>query len=546
MASLDPHTGTLGIRLAKHLLRRSTYRYTKEMIDSYALKTVDAAVNDLFLPYTKTMAEPLDYKTGQPWINSGIEPDPTNNSIVQRRSIVAWWMGEALLCPTIQYKMQWFLHAIFVTDHLIGASREFYDYLILLEYYSTGNIRDFAEKMSKNPLMLRYLSGTSSTSAAPNENYAREFLELFTITKGPQIGPGDYTNYTEADVQTAAKVLTGWQITTRILGMNPTYKDIETNTQLGFPNYSRHTTGNKTFSSAFGLTQITGATNAAGMHTELAAFVTMVFSKDQTAISYAKRLYRYFVSDKIDTAVYNDIIVPLGAHLKANNYDLTSTVKLLLKSKHFYDKDNALDTDNIIGSIFRSPLEQVLQALTFFKVSTPDPITNKTNHYTFFVNTLLVTIFPVSSIDPFSPENVAGYSAYYQEPGYSRNWFNSGTMIARYKLYDVLTSGKRVFNNSSNGGVVLNVTLFVKNSGYFSAPQTADTLVTELCNYLLPEVPNADRMAYYLGIFLDELSPINWMNEWNNYISSNNDSSVKIPIGRLLKVLLSSQEFQLS
>ena len=58
--------------------------------------------------------------------------------------------------------------------------------------------------------MLRYLDNTENNATNPNENYAREFLELFTILKGPQISEGNYTNYTELDIQQAAKVFTGF------------------------------------------------------------------------------------------------------------------------------------------------------------------------------------------------------------------------------------------------------------------------------------------------------------------------------------------------
>ena len=59
--------------------------------------------------------------------------------------------------------------------------------------------------------MLHYLDGFRSTEKAPNENFARELMELFTLGKGPIIGEGNYTNYTEEDIQQAARVLTGWQ-----------------------------------------------------------------------------------------------------------------------------------------------------------------------------------------------------------------------------------------------------------------------------------------------------------------------------------------------
>ena len=59
--------------------------------------------------------------------------------------------------------------------------------------------------------MLRFLNGNTNTKQSPNENYARELLELFTIGRGPQVAEGDYTNYTEDDVVELAKALTGWK-----------------------------------------------------------------------------------------------------------------------------------------------------------------------------------------------------------------------------------------------------------------------------------------------------------------------------------------------
>lgn len=542
MPSLALYTEYLGTNLAKHLLRRATFRYTKEQIDTFSVLTADQAVEQLFNPYIASLSEPIDWRTGQPWINSGIEPISGNSQT--RFFVVSWWMNEARLCPSIDYKLQWFLHSIFVTNYNDGNGRELFDYIKLLEYYSRNSLKSFAKKMTLNNLMLKYLNGNTSTATAPNENYAREFLELFTITKGPQIAQGDYTYYTEQDVQEAAKVLTGWRTTTRILGIDPNNLDVETNTQIGYPTYNRHTAGDKTFSSSFGNEVIIGATDVTDMQREFNDFVDMVFDHDQTPISYAKRMYRYFVREEISTEVYYDIIIPLSDHLKDNNYDVVSTVKLLLKSQHFYDKDDSVHGDQILGSIVRPPLDQLIQALSFFNVTIPDQTTDAEDFNKFYNTTIQNTILPIAALNTFAPETVAGYAAYFQEPGYSKNWFDSGTLIARYKLYEAITTGTRVFNTFSNGDVKVNLVEFVKNSGYFSAPQNASQLVTDFCFYLLPLPPSTARYQYYYNLFLDTLSPINWQFEWQNYISSNNDAAVKIPIGRLVKVMLSSQEFQ--
>lgn len=84
-----------------------------------------------------------------------------------------------------------------------------FDYIELLRYQSNGSIKDLAIRMTRDNRMLYYLDNRLNNKNSPNENYAREFLELFTILKGEQIA-ANYTNYTEADVQQAAKVFTGF------------------------------------------------------------------------------------------------------------------------------------------------------------------------------------------------------------------------------------------------------------------------------------------------------------------------------------------------
>ena len=108
--------------------------------------------------------------------------------------------------------MTLFWHNHFVVEFGdINDARMGYEYCRLLRQHALGNFKQLAKDVTVTPAMLRYLNGNQSTVGAPNENYGRELLELFTVGKGPLIGPGNYTNYTEADVQAAAKVLTGWR-----------------------------------------------------------------------------------------------------------------------------------------------------------------------------------------------------------------------------------------------------------------------------------------------------------------------------------------------
>ena len=107
MASLTPYQSVLGHRHAKHLLRRSTYIQDDNSIDATAAKTVNQAVDDLFLIPDLVLPEPIDPETSQHFINQGIEP--TSPDFRLNRNVSAWWMEEALQDNSIVHKIDFFL-----------------------------------------------------------------------------------------------------------------------------------------------------------------------------------------------------------------------------------------------------------------------------------------------------------------------------------------------------------------------------------------------------------------------------------------------------
>ncbi len=545
MASIQLLNDNLDRRLAAHLLRRSTYCPTKENIDLFIGKSVDQAVDDLFAINNFVIEEAIDYQTGQPYVNTGIEP--IGNSGILNEYTTGLWVNHSLTDLSIRPKLGFWLHTTFTATKEAGNFRMFYDYLKLLRHFSYGNLKALAVQVSFDNTMLYYLNGRENTKANPNENYAREFFELFTIGKGPQIGPGDYTNYTEDDIVTAARVLTGFKSTWRTLGGNPTYWNAIIGIQTGRAQYSHHDEEDKTFSAKFDNTTISAAIDDNDMFRELNDFVNMVFAKEETAKNYCRKLYRYFVNNKISAEVESDIIAPLAQTLIANNYEIVPCVKQLLKSEHFYDRDDAVATDNHIGSILKSPLENLTQTLSFFKIQLPDPIVDPENHYhRWYALTANRTISVLAGMDIYRPDSVAGYPAYFQEPLLSENWFSGSTLIARYKLAEILLTGRRVLNGGDNGGVEFDIVDFVANGNVISFPAEATSMVQEFTNYLFAEQPLPDRFNYLLNdVFLDNLSLLNWEFEWTNYMNTGNDESVRIPLERLFKALLSSQEFQM-
>lgn len=521
MATLTRRNGALGTRLAAHLLRRCTFHYTKDLIDEFSVLTPNAAVNRLLGPLpTPTLEQPAR-------INK------FNNN--------TWWMNQALLDKTANHKMAFFLHTLFVADFMAMQTFNYY-HLRLLNMYAIGNVKEFAKKMSVDNRMVRYLDATFSSKGNPNENYAREFLELFSIGKGPQAGPGDYTNYTEEDVQQAARIFTGFRIDGSVSNIDPDTDLPRANTLI-----EEHDTGNKTFSSRFQGQEITGAQTGSDMYREVNDFVEMVFGQAETARYICRKLYRYFVRTEIDDEIEADIINPLANTLRNNNYQLKPVLARLFKSKHFYDEDNSVTDDEIVGGIFKSPLELVLQAISFFKLPIPDPVTQATNHYnTFFRDSVQSVMFAKAGFFLFEPSSVAGYQAYHQQPDYYRNWFTSSTIAARYKVPEMFLTGTRVLTEGGLGGVILDSVNFVENPSQISDPENAEAIVTELLTYMLPEFPDEDRYNYFLNtVFLNGLSPLNWKFEWQAYQSTGMDADVKIPLDRLITAIMYSPEYQL-
>ncbi|MEC8134068.1 MAG: DUF1800 family protein, partial [Bacteroidota bacterium] len=317
-----------------------------------------------------------------------------------------------------------------------------------MNYYAYGNIQTLAEKISFDNVMLLYLDNAENIKDSPNENYAREFLELFTILKGPQVAEGNYTNYTEQDVQQAARVFTG---------IKPKYDrtiiDSDTGIPCGFVNNNQHDTGSKTFSEAFGGQTIQGGSGLEGVRNELSDFVEMIFSQTETAKAYCRKLYRFYVKSEWDESIENAIITPMATQLMSSNYNLLSVVQTLLKSEHFYDEDNADPTDEVFGAIVKSPLQLFSEIISALDITIPNPeasVDNQTaswtqgqqDFYNFFHKFCNNSFFPSTGMNVFSPDSVAGYPADYQAPDYDRSWFSSNSIVARYKTIESLIAGK--------------------------------------------------------------------------------------------------------
>lgn len=539
--TLDQHTQALGLRNAKHLLRRTSFNYTKETLLEFSNLTPEEAFEKLIQNQPNKLAEPYDPKPEEDphgfW-TSAVDPISLDGQFRKRIYITYWWLYNGLQQNSLKQKMTFFLHTSFtVSKFNAGSSVHFYDHVRLLEHYAFGNLKTMSKKITYDNSMLDYLDNTKNNANNPNENYAREFLELFTILKAEQVGSGDYTNYTEVDVQQAAKVFSG--IKTQY---DRTNIDTATNLPMGRIDVQRHDKEDKTFSYAFDNTVIKGSDNEDGIKLELDDFVEMVFNKDATAISFVRKLYRYFVKSEWEEEIEENIIIPLALQLKNDDYEILPTLKTLLTSKHFYDLDDADNSDEIIGSIIKSPLQLCNEVMSFFKLNIPDPINETEDFYRFF-DFLYRFYLASAGMSLWNPESVAGYPAHYQSPDFDRHWFSSNTVLSRYKLIESLLTGRNKIRYNNKINVELNIVDFIDNN--ITEPSNATELITELSELLYPESISDERKIHFAQNLLEGFADYYWTNAWLGYKGSGDDTVVKSRLNALIIQMINAPEFQL-
>lgn len=572
MASLTEKTTALGYINAMHLLRRTTFNPSKAQANAFASLTPAQALDQLFTFVAPSLQKPVKKEDGTTYFPDFANPTVTYDSTYDNQTptdSMNFWMYNAVKNSTIQWKLNLFLHSIFIVDYTSVSMT--YDYINLIQFYTNKSLKELAYKISLNQRMLYYLTNNTNTKFSPNQNYAREFLELFTIMKGPQIAAGNYTNYTELDVQQAAKVLTGFRATNALSARmdyldkgatanvaghipNPTnagWTYAATNIPTGYCTLSQHDITNKTFSAAFGGTTINGSNALTGTYTvydELQAFINMIFAQNETAKNYARRIYRFFVKSEITTEVESDIIDPMATNLLSVQggitYNLEAAVKLLLKSKHFYDEEDSIARDQNFGGKVKSPMDLVLNFINESSVQLASPITHPTHFFNYFNN--LRNYIYNSGFQFFDSVNVSGYPGYSDAPSYDKNWVTIATLNQRYKSGWV----EWIINGYNFNGFFskLDVPEFVRTSGNFTDPANATTLLNELFDMYFVSTPQGLRYGYFENALLNGLSAANWATTWNTWIADltnvTKKNAVKIALERLLKAMLKSVEYQ--
>lgn len=236
--------------------------------------------------------------------------------------------------------------------------------------HALGKFPDLLLAVSKEPAMLQFLNNQQNRKEHPNENFAREVMELFTLGRG---------NYTEQDVQEAARAFTGWGY------------DYQNNFKF---REREHDAGPKTFLGRTG--NFTGE-----------EVLTRILEQPAAATFLTTKIYRFFVNEVPNPAH----IEPLAVAFRKSGYDIADLLERLFSADWFYDPAN-------VGTHIKSPVELLagIRRTLNVKIDNQQPLLG-------YQRALGQTLF--------QPPNVAGW------PG-GRNWIDSSSLLLRLQLPAIL------------------------------------------------------------------------------------------------------------
>ena len=217
-------------------------------------------------------------------------------TMLETRRLGYWWANRMLQTShPVEQKMALMWHGHFAThENKVRDYRKMMQQIDLFERYATGNIRELTIQIAKNPAMLYFLDAQYNVKGAPNENFAREVMELFTMGVG---------NYSEMDVREGARAFTGWYFD------NLTFK----------VDAAKHDDGVKTFLGRTG-------------HFDGVDAVKIIFEQPITAEYLAGKIYRFLVRDELSS----DLRRKLGAVLRSHDYEIKPLLAVILSSRDFY------------------------------------------------------------------------------------------------------------------------------------------------------------------------------------------------------------------
>lgn len=425
---------------ARHLLRRAGF--------APRMGEVTAAVQAGLRPTVRDLLGETSVPQQPDWAADAPFPIPLTQEQQQiysarKRELREWWARLMLTGPpSLHEKLTLFWHGHFATQMSdVKVPQLMFRQNALFRAHALGNFRELVKAVAVDPAMLIYLDGVRNRTGNPNENFARELLELFTI---------GINNYTQTDIQEAARAFTGWQVS----GLEPVF------------NPARHDDGVKTFLGHTG--RFRGED-----------IIEIILEQQETARFICRKLCRFFMTE----APPAPVVDALAAIFRNNNYKLRPVLETLFLSSAFFQ--TGFRAAKIAG-----PVERTVGAVRQLQI-TIDPASPS-------VPKFIRTETPDMGQELLEPPNVAGW------PG-GREWVTTTTLLLRQAFTDAIVRGRNI-NNGNIGFKVDPLALATATS----APDDPHRLVADLCIHLLPMPISAERRTALVEVLLQGIDPGDW------------------------------------
>ena len=450
-SSLAAYNTALDQTRAAHVYRRLGFSASVATINAATGQNSSALV-DMLINEAINMP-PTPAPTWANWNNSDYPEDSDAADALRRQQANEWRITytNALLSNNLRDRLSFFWSNHFVTEFQIYNCNSFlYSYINCLQRNAIGNFKTFVSEIGLEPAMLFYLDGVFNNGNNPNENYARELFELFTLGEG--------NNYTEQDIIEAAKALTGY-VERGEFGCEPVTFDPEA-----------FNTDAKTI---FGQTGNWGYNDV----------IDILFNERANEIAgfICKKLYEFFVHpDSMDDAGNAQTIINgMAATFISNNFELAPVLSQLFRSAHFFD-------DEAIGVIIKSPMDIYLNAFNETSFGYTDTHISAIIGYTEMLGQTL-----------FNPIDVAGWQR-------DRTWINTNFMIGRWLSVEALLES---FYNDDNEQFRMFGLEITGNDGQTSS--NPDVIARQIIDFVLSKgLLNEDEYEKAFAIFRSDVEEV--------------------------------------
>jgi uncharacterized protein (DUF1800 family) len=352
----------------------------------------------------------------------------------QIASMQKWWLKRMIETGRpLEEKLTLFWHGHFATGYrTIEDSWHMFQQNQLFRKHASGNFADLVFQVIRDPAMLEYLDNNDNRRQSPNENLARELMELFVLGEG--------NGYSEKDIKEGARALTGYTFDDDAFVFREDQHDPAPKSILGKP-------------------------AADGDD-----FVRIILGRKVASEFICNKLYRFFVNDAPGTPTKEAqaFVEDLADLFRRKDYELKPVLKAMFTSAHFYDESN-------IGSLIKNPVQLVVQAIRSLRTPTRQL-------------SALVSACDLMGQNIFFPPSVKGWDV-------GRAWINTSTLFVRQNVLIYLLTGRRPDQYDWQAETsVCDLTHLVAHMPDLARPDAIEEAMRYLLRFALGREPHADRM----------------------------------------------------